>query len=123
MANYVQGLCREAESTLIGFDRKTPSYLAALVNRVAAHGAEFDDWHSKSAIPPGGIVLPAALAEAECMNITGGYFLVSALAGYEVMIRAGLGCLEKGFEKGFYPTGTCGLFGELTVRKGHLRIL
>lgn len=114
MADFVKGLGGKEESIIIGHRERVPSPHAALANGTAAHCLDFDDWHSKGAVHPGCIVVPAALALAERENVSGKDFLTSVLVGYEVMIRVGMGCLGTGFERGFHPTGTCGPFGAAT---------
>jgi 2-methylcitrate dehydratase PrpD len=84
---------------------------AALVNGVAAHGFELDDYHAAK-LHPGAVVIPAALALAE-KHGAGGERLVTAIAaGYEVMIRSSLALDPSAARlRGWHLTGVCGPFG------------
>ena len=59
---------------------------AALVNGVAAHAFELDDFIAK--LHPGAAVVPAALALAERLGSGGEAIETAVVAGYEVMVRA-----------------------------------
>ena len=84
---------------------------AALVNGVSAHAFELDDYHNAK-LHPGAVVIPAALALAEELNVTGEKLLTAIAAGYEVMIRSSL-ALEPSAARlrGWHLTGACGPFG------------
>jgi 2-methylcitrate dehydratase PrpD len=61
---------------------------------------------------PGTVVIPAALAVAEDVGASGREFLTSVIAGYELMVRAGLGVgALSHMMGGFHATGTNGVFG------------
>jgi 2-methylcitrate dehydratase PrpD len=84
---------------------------AALVNGVAAHAFELDDYHNAK-LHPGAAVIPAALAVAEHVDADGTALLTAISAGYEAMIRASL-ALEPSATRlrGWHLTGICGPFG------------
>ena len=84
---------------------------AALVNGVAAHAFELDDFH-QTKLHPGAVVVPAALAVAERLDSTGEAVLCAVAAGYEVMIRTSA-ALDPGAAKsrGWHITGIAGTFG------------
>src|SRR3954463_5395584 len=58
---------------------------AAMVNGIAAHAFELDDYHN-SKLHPGAVVVPAAIALAEKLNSSGSDLVTAIAAGYEVMI-------------------------------------
>ena len=62
---------------------------AAMVNGIAAHAFELDDYHNAK-LHPGAVVVPAAMAVAEKLNSTGAELVTAIAAGYEVMIRSSL---------------------------------
>ncbi len=84
---------------------------AALVNGVAAHAFELDDFH-QTKLHPGAVVVPAALAIAEKLDSSGAALLTAVAAGYEVMIRTSA-ALDPGAAKsrGWHITGIAGTFG------------
>ena len=53
---------------------------AALVNGVSAHAFELDDYHNAK-LHPGAVVIPAALALAEELNVTGDKLVTAIAAG------------------------------------------
>lgn len=84
---------------------------AALVNGVAAHAFELDDFH-QTKLHPGAVVVPAALAVAERLDSPGEALLAAVAAGYEVMIRTSA-ALDPSAAKsrGWHITGIAGTFG------------
>lgn len=84
---------------------------AALVNGVAAHAFELDDYHNAK-IHPGAPVIPAALAMAEAIDASGRALVTALAAGYEVMIRTALAVDPvAGRMRGWHLTGITGPFG------------
>ncbi len=94
----------EASATLRSAD-------AALVNGVAVHAFELDDYHNAK-LHCGAAVVPAALAVAERLNSNGSDLLTAIVAGYEVMIRSSLALNPSAARlRGWHLTGVCGPFG------------
>jgi len=84
---------------------------AALVNGVAAHGFELDDYHNAK-LHAGAVVIPAALAMAEKLDAGGERLVTAVAAGYEVMIRSSLAMNPSATRlRGWHITGVCGPFG------------
>jgi 2-methylcitrate dehydratase PrpD len=84
---------------------------AALVNGVAAHGFELDDYHNAK-LHAGAVVIPAALAMAEKLDAGGERLVTAIAAGYEVMIRSSLAMNPSATRlRGWHITGICGPFG------------
>jgi 2-methylcitrate dehydratase PrpD len=84
---------------------------AALVNGVAAHAFELDDYHNAK-LHCGAAVIPAALAVAERLNSSGRDLLTAIVAGYEVMIRSSLALNPSAARlRGWHLTGVTGPFG------------
>ena len=83
---------------------------AALVNGVAAHAFELDDFIAK--LHPGAVVIPAALALAERLGSRGEAIETAVIAGYEVMVRASLALDPNAARlRGWHLTGVCGPLG------------
>lgn len=84
---------------------------AALVNGVAAHAFELDDYHNAK-LHCGAAVIPAALAVAEHLDSNGRDLLTAIAAGYEVMIRSSLALNPSAARlRGWHLTGVVGPFG------------
>jgi len=84
---------------------------AALVNGVASHAFELDDYHNAK-LHCGAAVVPAALAVAERLNSNGRELLTAIAAGYEVMIRSSLALNPSAARlRGWHLTGVTGPFG------------
>ena len=99
------------KSGLWGLDQKASSTEAAFYNSATAHTVEMDDWHRDGTVHPGCVVIPAALAIAEAINASGKDLLVAIASGYEIVARIGMAAQGTQQERGFHPTGTCGVFG------------
>lgn len=83
---------------------------AALVNGVAAHAFELDDFIAK--LHPGAAVVPAALALAERLGSAGDAIETAVVAGYEVMVRASRALDPNAARlRGWHLTGVCGPLG------------
>ncbi len=88
---------------------------AALVNGVAVHAFELDDYHNAK-LHCGAAVIPAALAVAERLNSSGRDLLTAIAAGYEVMIRSSLALNPSATRlRGWHLTGVVGPFGAATA--------
>ena len=84
---------------------------AALVNGVAVHAFELDDYHNAK-LHCGAAVIPAALAVAERLDSSGRELLTAIVAGYEVMIRSSLALNPSAARlRGWHLTGVVGPFG------------
>jgi 2-methylcitrate dehydratase PrpD len=102
----------EARATVIGTRERLPVTHAAIANGAAAHALEMDDTHQGGSIHLGASVFSAALAAAELVPATGEAILRAAVAGYEVAARLAMALDPAAhYERGFHPTGTCGVFG------------
>ena len=83
---------------------------AALVNGVAAHAFELDDFIAK--LHPGAVVVPATLAIAERLGSEGNEIEAAVIAGYEVTVRASRALDPNAARlRGWHLTGVCGPLG------------
>lgn len=111
IAEYAAREGGKPESTILGRRIKVSAGHAALANGTMAHGFEVDDVYIPAIHHPGSVVVPAALSAAEREGATGQQFLAAVVAGYEVMNRIGEAATESHLLRGFFPTGTNGVFG------------
>ena len=84
---------------------------AALVNGVAVHAFELDDYHNAK-LHCGAAGIPPALAVSERLDSNGRDLLTAIVAGYEVMIRSSLALNPSAARlRGWHLTGVVGPFG------------
>ena len=95
------------------WDRRDVSVAgAAFLNGVAASVLEFDDTHIATNIHTTGVVLAAALAEAQRSPTSGKQFLEAVLVGSEIFCRLGQVSPIRMHELGFHPTSVYGVFAS-----------
>ena len=95
---------------------------AAMVNGIAAHAFELDDYHNAK-VHPGAVVIPAAIAVAEKLNSTGAELVAGIAAGYEVMIRSSLALNPSATRlRGWHLTGVCGPLGAAAACASLLKL-
>jgi 2-methylcitrate dehydratase PrpD len=96
------------ESTILGYDLKVPSPMAAFINGTMIQALDFDETHDFSGAHTASCVLPAALALGEICNATGRQFITAVALGIDLACRLGLACKEK---IGWTSTSVYGGFG------------
>ncbi len=112
----------KSESIIVGKGIKVSAGHAALANGTMAHGFEIDDVYIPAIHHPGSVVVPAALSVAEREGATGQELLSAVVAGYEIMNRIGEAATESHLLRGFFPTGTNGVFGAAAAAGNLLRL-
>lgn len=97
------------DATLYFSERKADGPQAAWINGTAAHALDFDDVALRG--HPSTVLVPAILAEAETLDVSGRDMVTAYVAGYETW--AELVRREPGFHhgKGWHPTGIFGAIG------------
>ena len=103
------------ESTVVNYGNKTVCWDAAFVNATFGQGCELDDMAFGSAGHIGTATIPVALAVGERARIRGRQFLVSVVAGYEVMYRLMTGVHPHHAVRGFQSQGIGGPFAAAAV--------
>jgi 2-methylcitrate dehydratase PrpD len=83
---------------------------AAWINGVAAHALDFDDVALSG--HPSTVLVPAVLAEAESLDVSGRDMIVAYLAGYEIWAELIGREAEFHHGKGWHPTG---IFGSIAA--------
>jgi 2-methylcitrate dehydratase PrpD len=111
LLNLARELNGRSDSTVLGVGDKMEPTLAAFVNSNMSHSLEMDDDHRTMTGHPGVPVIPAALAVSEKRGLSGKQFIEAAVAGYEMIIRAGTCFLGRAYYGGWHPTSTTGVFG------------
>ena len=95
-------------ATLIGGGIQTEPLKAAFINGTAGTFLELDEGNQFARGHPGIHVIPAALAVAEEMNLSGRELLTALVLGYEIAARIGIACKIR---MSMHPHGTWGTVG------------
>ncbi|MGL5438041.1 MAG: MmgE/PrpD family protein [Lachnospiraceae bacterium] len=112
---------RELYDTLVGTqeiakvwgqDSRVPVTVGAFLNGMAGHTLELDDVHTGSKSHIGTVVIPAAWAMAESLQVSGEDFLLAVICGYETVARIGMAFGVTSHRlRGWHVTSTAGTFG------------
>lgn len=94
-----------------GTSQRLPAANAAMVNGTGIHAFELDDLHATGVIHPGAEIIPAVLALAEGISVSGRSVLESIAAGYEVGCRVGVATGPEQLRRGWHPSATSGAVG------------
>lgn len=128
--DYIGGLDRKGEATVIGTTKKLAAQHAALANGVQGHVLDYDDAQLATLgsrpfgqqTHPTTPVLAAALALAEKTRCTGARFLTAYVVGVEIACRLGDAVSPSHYLDGFHPTGTFGTFGAAAAASHLLQL-
>jgi len=97
-----------AESLVFGSDKKLPSILAARINGVSCHVADYDDGNPEYKGHPSCVNVPAVLAYAESAGASGKEVLEGFLTGVEVGCKLGKVMGWPHYDHGWHGTSTNG---------------
>src|SRR5262249_4100346 len=81
---------------------------AAFLGGPAGHGIELDDRFRQGSVPPGCVVVPAALALGYERHSAGSALIEAIVAGYEAEIAIGRACHPDLRQRGFHPAAAVG---------------
>jgi len=99
------------QATIIGRSERIDALSAAFLNAASANVLDFCDTHVPTAIHPTAPVVPALLAVAEMMPVSGRDLLLALVLGHEVECRIGAAMSPSHYKRGWHITSTCGVFG------------
>jgi 2-methylcitrate dehydratase PrpD len=101
-----------SEATVVGFKDMFPVTSAPLLNGMLIHAFDFDDTHHPLVIHNTSVVMPAALAVSEWLELSGEDFITACAVGFEVSLRVARGPRVHAMHgRGYHPTAVCGVFG------------
>ena len=100
-----------AQSSLVGMDKRVTASQAALINGAAAHAHDYDDVHMAMSGHPTVPVAPALLALAEREGKSGRDLIGSLVTGLEAECLIGRYVGGSHYARGFHATATLGTFG------------
>jgi 2-methylcitrate dehydratase PrpD len=109
--NVAQKLGGPPASRLIGSSSKVAAANAVIANGTLAHGLDYDDTLEEAIVHTGCCAGMTAMAVGDEVAASGRSVLEAAIAGTEVMCKAGLVGPGKFHARGFHPTALCSTFG------------
>ena len=111
--NYLSDVSAPGECTVVGRSERFAPESAALLNGIAGHGFEADDYVTVAPAHPSCAVVPAVLAVGESAESSGNDVLAAYLCGVEFVVRVAQATTPAMlYERGFHQTGTLGVFGS-----------
>ena len=107
------GLVVDCQGTVpvYGSSRQTSPGLAALINAVAGHAYDLDDWEAAANTHPTVVLLPALLAVSYNKQVSGQQLLIAYAVGFELIARLGEAVTLDHYNRGFHSTATIGSIG------------
>lgn len=119
--DYARRYGAGGKSSILGSSHgKVQAPLAALANGALVHSFELDNVRQPGAgVHAGATLMPAGLAIAEELGLSGEEFITAFVAGCEVMFRIGHACRETSERLGFHAPALTGTFGA-AVTAGRL---
>ncbi len=105
----VQGMVR-----VFGTGLHAPSHTAAMLNAVAGHALEFDDWEIPGNTHPSVVLLPALMAVLD-RGVGGDALLQAYVMGFAVIARLGEALNFTHYQRGWHATATLGALGAAAV--------
>lgn len=109
--DFVRTLGGPEAATALGCGFKTGLQNAAFINGLTGEAIEAQDGLRFGGNHSGVSVIPASLAVAESLGLSGHRLIEAVVAGYEVANRTAAAMHPWHTLSGFLPTGTCGTLG------------
>ena len=125
---YLEKIGAKGQAIVIGTSLQTAGRFAAFANGVGVHADDYDDTQLAVAkdrvygllTHPTAPCLPAAFAEAQVEQLSGGELLTSYLVGIDVECKIAEAISPRHYQHGFHATATCGPFAAASA-VGRLR--
>ncbi len=112
----------QPEASVIGAGFKMPSTMAAKVNGIAVHVADFDDSSFNFRGHPTAVVLPSALSLCEARQKSGKDLLLGYIVGVEAGGKLGKVMGWSHYEAGWHGTGTIGTIASAAASAKALKL-
>lgn len=101
----------KGQSTVLGTEIKTNAATAALANGTMAHAHDYDDSNYSMLGHASSPVLPAIMALADEIPVSGVEFMLGYILGVEIECKLGLMATFEHNARGWHTTSTLGTFG------------
>jgi 2-methylcitrate dehydratase PrpD len=109
--HYSENTAQKGSNTILGSKADTSVENAAFVNGILCHALDYDDSSWRLIGHPSTVVLPAVLAVAEQMDVTGQELLTAYIIGTEVSCKLGVSVEPDLYQAGWHATSTVGVLG------------
>ena len=120
LIDMVRILGGEPQSTIIGFDLKTSTINACLVNGTFGYAYDIEPHHVAAVLHPAAVCIPVALAFSEWKMKSGKELLAALTLGIEISCRVSMALNPRDlYGRGFHPTAIACTFGAAATA-GHL---
>lgn len=96
------------QATVTGYGTRLPVPFAAMLNAMLGHGVELDDAHGAALTKSGSLLIPTVMTTGEYLGRSGAETIVSAVAGYDLMVRIAMAVNPGHRQRGYHTTGTVG---------------
>ncbi|MCG7519781.1 MmgE/PrpD family protein [Ruegeria sp. Ofav3-42] len=96
---------------VFGVDETSNPPIAALMNAVAGHAWDLDDWEEPGNTHPSVVLVPALLAAVHVCATSGQEMATAYLIGTEIIMRLGEAVSLDHYARGFHSTATLGTIG------------
>lgn len=101
----------QATARIYGCDRRATPTAAAMLNAVAGHALDFDDWEVPGNTHVSVVLFPAILAASAGTELSGARAVDAYIAGFEVIARIGEAINLEHYANGWHATATLGAIG------------
>ena len=113
---------RAGTCTVIGSELKLDAQTAALLNGASGHALDYDDTGAKTHCHSTAPVIPAALAIAEEIAVSGKQMITAFVVGVEIEGRIAHAMGGDHYARGWHTTATYGAFGATAAVAHILRL-
>ncbi len=100
---------------ILGTQQRTSALEATLVNGIASHALDFDDFSDVLGGHQSVPLVPVLFALAEEKGLTGRQLIDAYVVGFEVEHRFAMALHPHHYDKGWHPTATLGIFGTVAA--------
>ena len=101
----------QATAVIYGTEYRATPGAAAMVNAIAGHALDFDDWEVPGNTHISVVLVPAILAASHGGALTGEALINAYLAGYETIAGIGAAINLEHYDLGWHATATIGAIG------------
>jgi 2-methylcitrate dehydratase PrpD len=102
----------KSDSRIWGWGDRVPAPSAAWLNGLCASALDFDSVHDEATMHPDIVMIPALLALADLVPISGRDFITAHVVGNEILVRLGL---AAGKNPGWFLTSVFGGFASAVI--------
>jgi len=100
---------------ILGTKRRTSALDATLINGIASHALDFDDFSDVLGGHQSVPLVPVLFALAEEHGLSGKQLIDAYVIGFEVEHRFAMALHPHHYDKGWHPTATLGIFGTVAA--------